>query len=152
MAKKFTYGRWLVGITMMVAGLFCAGCAGDPDQAALEATIAAAQAAAEEGEMGEVISIVAEDFVGQGGSYDRLLLRRMLLAIRLRHSDVSVSRVSTEYEVDPAFATVKMKLLLTGGTGVLPETGRLMSLETRWRVEDGQWRLTTAQWDGIGGL
>ncbi len=152
MAKKFTWKRCLASL-LLVTALACAGCAGDPDQQALEATIAAAQSAAEEGQMGEVMAIVADDFAGQGGSYDRLLLRRMLLGVRLRHSDVGVSRASTEIEVDQGFATVKMKLLITGGSGgVLPEAGRLMNLETRWRVEGGEWRLTAAQWDSLGGI
>lgn len=152
MAKRLTWKRCVASLLLVIT-LLCAGCAGDADQAALEATIAAAQSAAEEGQMAEVMAIVADDFVGQGGSYDQLLLRRVLLGVRLRHSDVGVSRASTEFEVDQGFATVKMKLLITGGSGgMLPESGRLMNLETRWRVEDGEWRLTAAEWDSLGGI
>lgn len=103
--------------------------------------------------MGDVIALLTQDFAGQEGRYDKQMLRRLLMAIRMRHSDVSVSRVSTEFQMGESFATVKMKLLLTGGSGgIVPESGRLMDLETRWRVEDGAWRLTAAEWDGNLGL
>ena len=145
--RPYWYVAWALVLLTLV------GCAGDPDQAQLEQTIASAQANTERGEMGQVMALVTEDFAGQGGQYDRLMLRRMLLAVRLRHSDVNVSRVSTEFEMGQSFATVKMKLLLTGGSGgLLPETGRLMDLQTRWRVEDGEWRLTSADWDRSLGL
>ncbi len=148
MARIFTLSACLCALLLLLVG-----CAGDPDQAALEETIAEAQSAAENGEMGEVIALVTQDFAGQGGRYDKQMLRRMLAAIRLRHSDVGISRVSTEYEMGESFATVKMKLLLTGGSGgMLPESGRLVDLETRWRVEDGAWRLTSAEWEGNFGL
>lgn len=148
MARMFTLSASLCALLLLLAG-----CAGDPDQAALEATIAEAQSAAEEGEMGDVIALLTQDFAGQEGRYDKQMLRRLLMAIRMRHSDVSVSRVSTEFQMGESFATVKMKLLLTGGSGgIVPESGRLMDLETRWRVEDGAWRLTAAEWDGNLGL
>jgi hypothetical protein len=37
---------------------------------------------------------------------------------------------------------------VAGGTGgILPEQAQLYEVETAWRLEDGEWRLLSAEWD-----
>jgi hypothetical protein len=41
-------------------------------------------------------------------------------------------------------------VLLTGGAGLLPETGQLYEVETRWLREGSDWQLWQAQWKAAG--
>ncbi len=134
---------------LLTAALLLGGCAGDPDEAALRERIATLQKAGETGEIGTLMDAIADDFIGQGGNYDRLQLRAMLTALTRRYRDVGVTRLGTEVEMRGAHASATLQLLLTGGSGgVLPERGRALQLDTRWRVEGGQWMLIEARWSG----
>lgn len=134
---------------LAVLALALAGCAGDPDEAALRARIDALQADGEAGRLSELMDAIADDFVGQGGSYDRQQLRLMLLATTRRFQQIGVTRLDTRIELRGAHASADLKLLLTGGSGgLLPEQGRTMNLRTRWRVDGSQWMLIEANWDG----
>jgi hypothetical protein len=49
--------------------------------------------------------------------------------------------------MQPGHATVRFEAALTGGSGnVLPDAARLYGVETGWRLDDGEWRLTSASW------
>jgi hypothetical protein len=136
-------------VLLLVAALGLGACAGDPDEAALRERIATLQTAGETGEIGTLMDAIADDFIGQGGNYDRLQLRAMLTALTRRYRDVGVTRLGTEVEMRGAHASATLQLLLTGGSGgVLPERGRALQLDTRWRVEGGQWMLIEARWSG----
>lgn len=133
----------------LVAVLCLAGCAGDPDEAALRKRIDTLQAAGEAGEIGTLMDAVADDFVGQGGNHDRLQLRAMLMALTRRHQSVGVTRLNTTIEMRGAHASATLQLLLTGGSGgLVPEQGRALELRTRWRVDGGEWMLIEANWSG----
>jgi hypothetical protein len=136
-------------VLLIIAALSLGACAGDPDEAALRERIDTLQSAGEAGEIGALMDAIADDFIGQGGNYDRLQLRAMLMALTRRYRDVGVTRLGTEVELRGAHASATLQLLLTGGSGgVLPERGRALELETRWRVEGGQWMLIEARWSG----
>jgi len=50
--------------------------------------------------------------------------------------------------MQPRHATVAFDAALTGGSGrLLPDAARLYSVETGWRLDDGEWRLTSATWE-----
>lgn len=133
--------------------LALAGCAGDPDEAALRQRVDALQADGEAGRVAALMDAVAEDFSGQGGSYDRQQLRLLLMAATRRFQQIGVTRLDTRIEMRGAHASVELKLLLTGGSGgLIPEQGRSLDLRTRWRVEGGEWMLIEANWDGNLGL
>lgn len=130
-----------------LALLLLAGCAGAPDEAALRQRIDELQAAGEAGEVARLIDAVAEDFAGQGGEYDRNQLRLLLIATSRRHQRIGVTRLGTELEMRGAHASARLTLLLTGASdGLLPNDGRVMNLDTRWRVDGGDWMLIEAQW------
>ncbi|MCB1635148.1 MAG: hypothetical protein KDI51_11200 [Xanthomonadales bacterium] len=138
--------QWMVAIGVLV-GL--AGCSGDPDEAALRARIDQLQSDGEQGRVAELMDAVADDFSGQQDSYDRQQLRMLLLAATRRFREIGVTRLDTRIEMRGVHASVDLKLLLTGGSGgLLPEQGRTLDLQTRWRVDGGRWQLIEASWDG----
>jgi hypothetical protein len=47
----------------------------------------------------------------------------------------------------PDHATVEFSAALTGGSGgALPDTARLYQVRTGWRLQDDDWRMTSADW------
>src|SRR5690606_40314229 len=67
----------------------------------------------------------------------------------LRHRQVGVTVAGPlQVALRERDATVSFEVALTGGSGgLLPEAARLYSVETGWRLEDGDWRLLSASWE-----
>ena len=43
--------------------------------------------------------------------------------------------------------TVRFTAALTGGSGsLLPDSAQVYDVETGWRFDDGNWRMTSATW------
>lgn len=127
-------------------------CNAPPDEEQILATIDAMEAAAEAGDKGGFLDHVASDFSGQGGAVNKEELGRMLNVQLLRHTRVSavVSDPSVELFGDRATAT--MRVLVTGGSRAwIPESGRLLRVETAWKRDSGEWRLMTAHWENLAG-
>lgn len=131
---------------LLVVLVVLAGCSKPADEARLRDTIAAMQAAAEARQPGEVVSSVSEDFSGSH-DLDRERLRRLLQVQMLRSRSVGVTLGPLDVEIDGEHATVRFVALTTGGTGSwLPDRARGYRVVSRWRVEDGQWRVFEANW------
>ncbi|MEO6264262.1 MAG: nuclear transport factor 2 family protein [Luteimonas sp.] len=138
--------RWQIGIAALAAALSFSGCVRTPPEQRLRDTVAALQAAIEARDVGGMKEILAEDFVGTDG-LDREGTGRLAQVMFLRHRDVGVSLGPLEVELHERHATVRFNAALTGGSGApLPDTARLYDVETGWRLEGNQWRLTSASW------
>ena len=137
-----------------VDGLFCvllmavlalAGCSRTPPEERLRATIDGLQQAVEQHDGAALQKAIAEDFIGPDG-LDRDGARRMAQVMFLRYRDVGVNLGPLDIELHDQHATVRFTAALTGGAGVLPESGQLYNVETGWRLEGGEWRLVNADW------
>lgn len=136
---------WRWGCVGLVA-LALSGCARNTPEQHLRATIASLQASIEARQTSAVKQVLAADFVGPDG-LDRDGAVRLALAMFLRHRDVGVSIGPLQVQMQERNATVRFDVALTGGSGdLLPDAARLYSVETGWRLENGDWRLTSAQW------
>jgi len=124
------------------------GCrdASDPS-ARLRTTLESMEATLEAGEVGDFMRYVADDFIGADGRLDRRGLGLLVRRERLARQTISVQRFDTAIElVGPDRARAHFRALATGGSGLLPEQGRLWRVETGWRLERGDWRLISATW------
>lgn len=145
--KATSATRILVFVFWSVALLFAAGCAQDPSEAALVQTMEDMEEAGQNRDVGSFMEHVADDFVGNGGEFDRRGLERLLLAVTLRQQSIGVTRAAMEIEVREGRAVVQMQLLVTAGSGgLLPENGQWFTTESRWRFVDGAWQLASADW------
>ncbi len=91
---------------------------------------------------------LAEDFIGPD-AMDRDAARRMAALMFLRYRDVGVTLGPARTEISGSHATVRFEALLTGGGGqLLPDSARAYQVESGWRLEDGEWRLTSVDWSG----
>lgn len=134
----------LLCVLLMVV-LALAGCARTPPEERLRATIDGMQQAVEQRDGSALQEAIAEDFIGPDG-LDRDGARRMAQGMFLRYRDVGVNLGPLDIELRDQHATVRFTAALTGGAGVLPESGQLYDVETGWRLEEGEWRLVNADW------
>jgi hypothetical protein len=143
-------GRCLLFV-LIILGLF--GCAGEDDpETRIRQSLASMQEAAEAGDPSEFLEYVAEEFAGQQGGFDRQRLGQLLRVQLLRHTRVSATVMSQDYQLYEGRASGQMTLLLTGGPGNwLPDSGRVYQVETRWIEREDQWLLLGADWEiGVG--
>lgn len=133
---------------LLLLGLLLAlcGCSREPEEQRLRAAIAAMQEAAEARRPGDVVEWVSDDFVGSHG-LDREHLRRLLQAQMLGKAEVGVSLGPLEIALAGQEAEVRFIAFTTGGSGrLLPEQARAYRVSSRWRLEDGDWRVHQAEW------
>ena len=139
------------GMAWMICLLALASCSHDPSEQALRETLDQLEVAGETREVGDFMEHVAADFVGNSSEFDQRGLERLLRLIALRHQAISVVRSGLEIEMHGDRALVRMKILVTGGSGgLIPDQGQLFDTESGWRFVDGQWQLGNATWKPAG--
>jgi hypothetical protein len=122
------------------------GCAVEPAEQRLQASVNGLQAAIEGREVSNAMDFIADDFVGTG-TLDREGVRNMLRLQVLRHAQLGLTLGPMQTELLGDRATVRFTAVATGGSGALiPESARVWAVETGWRDDHGQWRLISAQW------
>lgn len=132
-------------LALLLAALALAACSRTPPEERLRAAIEDLQQAVEQHDGSVLQETIAEDFIGPGG-LDRDGARRMAQAMFLRYRDVGVSLGPLDIELRERHATVRFTAAMTGGAGVLPESGQLYDVQTGWRLEGDEWRLVNADW------
>ena len=142
--------RGLCGLVLLV---FLAGCgAGDDEESRLRERLDAMETALEAGEIRSVMAGVAEDFTSTRSGLDRRALELLLRRERLARESITIQRSQIEVEIhDGGRATLRFHALATGGSGWLPDEGRLWAFETGWRLDDGDWKLVRADWTPLIG-
>lgn len=134
---------------LLVIGLALAGCSTDTPEQRLRESIDELQAAFDSRDAGTIEERLATDFIGPGG-LDRDGAGRLARLSFLRYREVGVRLGPLEVRMQGAHARVGFTAALTGGSGgLLPESARLYRVDTGWRLEDGDWRLTSATWEPL---
>lgn len=123
-----------------------------PAEQQIRNRIEAMQADLAEGKARSFMAPIAEDFSAATRSLDRraagLLLRREMLAhdsLKARVADLEVTLQGEKR------ATATMHAVLTGGSGLIPDTGGWYRLTTGWRLDDDDWMLISARWETVAG-
>src|SRR5690554_3662138 len=107
---------------------------------------------AEAGQFMDFMKHVAKDFQGQQGALERQdFLRFLLLQInehrRVQATFFPINVASTPTLTGEPEATATFRLLLTGGEGLLPESGQIFNVRTGWLKDGGRWLLVAADWE-----
>ncbi|HLS83554.1 MAG TPA: nuclear transport factor 2 family protein [Arenimonas sp.] len=104
------------------------------------------QAAAEARDSGGLLEHVSEDFIGPEGM-DREQFRRYLALLWLRHREVGVSLGPIQVELVGQGARAEFTAATRGGGGLIPD--RVYRVKTGWRLQGGEWRLLSAEWEPV---
>lgn len=141
------FGRALAGC--MALALMLAGCGPGPSDAErIAARLEKMSAAAQGGDIDDFMDAVADDFIGADGRLDKRALGLLVRRERLARSRISIQRFDTRIELTgQGRARATFRALATGGSGWLPDDGRLWQFETGWRLDGGEWMLISADWE-----
>lgn len=133
----------------MLLALACAAaaaCARTDPERELRATVARMARAIEQHQPGDFLAHISDDFTRESATFGKRDVQRMLAGILLRNEKVSVTAVVTAVEIDGARARTKLRVVATGGSGLLPERGQTWDFEVAWRRENNAWRAFNAEW------
>lgn len=127
--------------------LAASGCRHETPEQQLRDTVDDLQAAIAGRDAGAIRGMLAEDFIGNDG-LDRDGARRLAALYFVRTRDIGVTLGPLDVSLQGgSHARVDCTAALTGGSGGwLPESGRIYSVRSGWRLEQGQWRLTSLEW------
>ncbi|TKR33257.1 nuclear transport factor 2 family protein [Luteimonas gilva] len=138
-------GRARAWFAAAALALLVLGCARTPPEQALREAMAELQQGIEARDAGVVEERLAEDFVGPEG-LDRDGVRRMAALQMMRHEKLGLTLGPLDIRVQEGHATVRFTAAATGGSGLLPDSAEVYEVETGWRLEDGDWKMTSASW------
>lgn len=141
---------WLASAcAWMLLLMVVAGCSRPDPEVALRESVAGLQAAIEQRDPAAMQQQLADDFIGNDG-LDRDGARRMAALLLMRHRDIGIDTGPLQLELAGEHAVVRFTAMLRGGSGrLLPDAARVYEVETGWRMEHGEWRLTSARWSPV---
>ena len=127
-------------------GVLASGCGRTEPEKELRSTIAAMAQAIEQHRVSDALEPLAEDFTRDSGAFGKQEARRVLAGAVLRNEKIQLSATVTEVRVEGERAFAKVRVIATGGAGLLPERGQTWEFDTAWRLEGGQWKVFNAEW------
>ena len=114
------------------------------------ATLRNMEVAAEEGEHLEFIGHVSESFSAQYGSMGRQDFHRFMIyqinqhrRLRAQFFPIYVTDLGDDQ------ASAQFQLLVTGGAGLLPDSGQMYEVQTQWIRDGSDWMLEGAEWEPL---
>lgn len=138
--------RRVAALLLALGAVFAAGCGRSDPERELRTTIGAMAQAIEKREPAAFLDAMADDFSRESGAFGKQDAKRTLVAAILRNEKIHVSAAVTEVRIDGDRAFARVRVVATGGAGLLPERGQTWDFESAWRRERGQWKVFNAEW------
>src|SRR5688500_18904073 len=139
--------HWSAWVVVGMISLIMAACSKTPPEQALRDAVAGLQAAVEARDASAMQSFLAEDFIGPDG-LDRDGARRMAALYLMGHDSIGTTVGPLAVQMQEDHARVDFTVALTGGSGrLLPESGQVYAVRSGWRIEDGDWEMTSVSWE-----
>jgi len=136
-----------------VAVLLIIACApAAPDEERIAGRISQMAEALAERNARAFMAPLADDFSADHLGLDRRTAR-VLLEREMRASERLRARI-VELHIElhgQQRASARFQVILTGGSGLIPERARWLTVETGWRLSDDEWMLVNARWDHVAG-
>lgn len=135
--------RWAIVLVV----LMLAGCARTSGEEAIRGTIEAMAEAAQARRGKEILDHISEDFIGNGGAYDREGLARLIRAQLLAGQAIGVHPGRIEVALDGDRAIARFPLRVDDASGRwLPDRRATLDLTTGWRRQGSDWVCYHAKW------
>ena len=137
-------------ISIIMLGYFVISCS-EPidDETQIRTRIDSMQTATEAKELGNVLAPVHKDFLGNA-RVRRINLKGLILLHFRRNKNVHVLVNNLDIVLadspEPKTAKVICNVVLLGRNQTLPETGRVLTVESEWQKEEGEWFVVRAKW------
>ena len=134
------------GLALLLLVALAAACGRSDPERELRATIDGMARAVEKREAAAFLEAVSDDFMRESGSFGKQDAKRVLLAAILRNEKINVTAVVTDVRIEGERASAKVRVVATGGSGLLPERGQTWDFDSAWRRERSQWKVFNAEW------
>lgn len=124
-------------------------CGRNDPQAALEAAVQQLQDNIEAKRSSAVLEQLHAQFSAEQ-QYDREWAKRTMLALFMRHQNVSVIAFSKRSQIDPTYTEkghTDAEIAVTGAAGLIPDNAAHYRLKLEWWLEDGEWQLARLNWE-----
>ncbi len=89
---------------------------------------------------------VSEGFTRESGTFGKQDMKRLLVGVYLRNEKITVNAVVSDVRIEGERANVRVRVLTTGGAGLLPESAKGWDFDSTWRRESGRWTVYNAEW------
>ncbi len=134
----------------LLALLVLTACGRTDPERELRATVTQMAQAIEQREPAGFLDALSEDFTRESGAFGKQDARRVLAGVLLRNERIQLSAVVTDVRIEGDSAFAKVRVIATGGAGLLPERGQTWEFDSAWRREKGRWKVFNAEWrDGL---
>lgn len=144
--SPFLQARLRMFACCLISAWLVVGCAKTPPEQALRQTLAELQQGIEKHDADALEEHLANDFVGPDG-LDRTGARRLAALMLMRHDTVGLVIGPLDLQIRDRHATVRFTTAATGGSGrMLLDSAQIYEVETGWRLEGDEWRMTSADW------
>jgi ketosteroid isomerase-like protein len=135
------------GLVLAIAcTVFTVGCSRSDPEKELRSTIGAMAQAIEQHRVADALEPLADDFTRESGAFGKQDVQRVLAGAMLRNERIRLVATVTEVRVEGDRAFARVRVLATGGAGLLPERGQTWEFDTAWRREQGRWKVFNAEW------
>jgi hypothetical protein len=138
--------RSLLRIAFVVLATAAIGCSRSDPERELRSAVASMAQSIEQREPAAFLDSLSDDFARESGAFGKQDVKRLLLGAYLRNEKISVNAVVTDVRIDGDRARAKVRVVATGGAGLLPERGQGWDFDSVWRRESGRWKVYNAEW------
>ncbi|MFZ3183293.1 MAG: hypothetical protein WA173_04015 [Pseudomonas sp.] len=139
----------LFTLVLLIILPLLSSCGRNDPQAALEAAVQQLQDNIEAKRSSAVLEQLHTQFSAQQ-QYDREWAKRTMLALFMRHQNVSVIAFSKRSQIDPTYTEkghTDAEIAVTGAAGLIPDNAAHYRLKLEWWLEDGEWQLARLNWE-----
>lgn len=138
--------RLLLRIALMALAAAAMACSRSDPERELRSAVAAMAQSIEQREPAAFLDSVSDDFARESDAFGKQDVKRVLAGVYLRNEKISVNAVVTDVRIEGDRARAKVRVLATGGAGLLPERGQTWDFDSVWRREKGRWKVYNAEW------
>lgn len=138
--------RLLAGLWVGAALVAAISCTRSDPERELRETVSSMANAIERRDPAAFLAGLADDFSRESGAFGKDDAKRVLAGVFLRNEKINLTAIVTDVMIDGAQASARIRVVATGGQGLLPGRGQSWDFDTAWRLSNGRWMVYNAEW------